>query len=111
MKVLKPRAHMKLGNKRGHDVTYSRVYAGDRLPDDAVGIDFLVVMGGPQDPDTTLEACPHFNAKAEQALIASAVKTGKAVIGICTGSQLIGEALGAPFSHSPEKRLVNSRSH
>ena len=39
-------------------------------------------MGGPQDPDTTLEACPHFNAKAEQALIASAVKTGKAVIGI-----------------------------
>ncbi|MCQ4010603.1 hypothetical protein FK521_27960, partial [Klebsiella pneumoniae] len=60
---------------QGHDVTYSRVYAGDRLPDDAVGIDFLVVMGGPQDPDTTLEACPHFNAKAEQALIASAVKT------------------------------------
>ncbi len=62
-------------------------------------------MGGPQDPDTTLEACPHFNAKAEQALIASAVKTGKAVIGICTGSQLIGEALGAPFSHSPEKEI------
>ncbi|MBX4365215.1 hypothetical protein K4H01_22660, partial [Mycobacterium tuberculosis] len=71
----------------------------------AVGIDFLVVMGGPQDPDTTLEACPHFNAKAEQALIASAVKTGKAVIGICLGSQLIGEALGAPFSHSPEQVL------
>ena len=83
MKVLKPRAHMKRAINRGHDVTYSRVYAGDRLPDDAVGIDFLVVMGGPQDPDTTLEACPHFNAKAEQALIASAVKTGKAVIGIC----------------------------
>ncbi|MDK5807761.1 glutamine amidotransferase-related protein, partial [Klebsiella pneumoniae] len=43
--------------------------------------------------------------KAEQALIASAVKTGKAVIGICLGSQLIGEALGAPFSHSPEKEI------
>lgn len=100
-----PGAYETWAINQGHDVTYSRVYAGDRLPDDAVGIDFLVVMGGPQDPDTTLEACPHFNAKAEQALIASAVKTGKAVIGICLGSQLIGEALGAPFSHSPEKEI------
>ena len=29
----------------------------------------------------------------------------KAVIGICLGSQLIGEALGAPFAHSPEKEI------
>ncbi|PLM20943.1 GMP synthase [Klebsiella pneumoniae] len=100
-----PGAYETWAINQGHDVTYSRVYAGDRLPDDAVGIDFLIVMGGPQDPDTTLEECPHFNAKAEQALIASAVKTGKAVIGICLGSQLIGEALGAPFSHSPEKEI------
>ena len=90
---------------RGHAVTYSRVYAGDRLPVDAAGIDFLIVMGGPQDPATTLEACPHFDAKAEQALIAAAVESGKAVIGICLGSQLIGEALGAPFAHSPEKEI------
>ena len=100
-----PGAYETWAINQGHDVTYSRVYAGDRLPADAEGIDFLIVMGGPQDPDTTLEACPHFNAKAEQALIASAVKTGKAVIGICLGSQLIGEALGAPFSHSPEKEI------
>ncbi|WP_200982794.1 type 1 glutamine amidotransferase [Klebsiella quasipneumoniae] len=100
-----PGAYATWAINQGHDVTYSRVYAGDRLPADAEGIDFLIVMGGPQDPDTTLEACPHFNAKAEQTLIASAVKTGKAVIGICLGSQLIGEALGAPFSHSPEKEI------
>lgn len=100
-----PGAYETWAINQGHDVTYSRVYAGDRLPADVEGIDFLIVMGGPQDPDTTLEACPHFNAKAEQALIASAVKTGKAVIGICLGSQLIGEALGAPFSHSPEKEI------
>ena len=68
-----PGAYETWAINQGHDVTYSRVYAGDRLPDDAVGIDFLIVMGGPQDPDTTLEKCPHFNAKAEQALIASAV--------------------------------------
>ena len=27
------------------------------------------------------------------------------MIGICLGSQLIGEALGAPFAHSPEKEI------
>ncbi len=55
-----PGAYETWAINQGHDVTYSRVYAGDRLPDDAVGIDFLIVMGGPQDPDTTLEECPHF---------------------------------------------------
>lgn len=76
-----------------------------RKPEDAEGIDFLIVMGGPQDPATTLKECPHFDAKGEQALIASAVKAGKAVIGICLGSQLIGEEQGAPFDHSPEKEI------
>lgn len=100
-----PGAYETWARDHGHTVTYSRVYAGDKLPADAEGIDFLIVMGGPQAPDTTPEACPHFDSKGEQALIASAVKSGKAVIGICLGSQLIGEALGAPFAHSPEKEI------
>lgn len=100
-----PGAYETWAINHGHDVSYSRVYAGDKLPADAEGIDFLIVMGGPQDPSTTLAGCPHFDAKGEQALIASAVQTGKAVIGICLGSQLIGEALGAPFAHSPEKEI------
>ena len=100
-----PGAYEAWATKRGHDVTYSRVYAGDKLPADTEDIDFLIVMGGPQDPVTTLDECPHFDSKGEQALIASAVQTGKAVIGICLGSQLIGEALDAPFAHSPEKEI------
>ncbi|HEJ8257807.1 TPA: type 1 glutamine amidotransferase [Klebsiella oxytoca] len=100
-----PGAYETWARNHGHDVTYSRVYAGDALPVDAEGIDFLIVMGGPQDPATTLEECMYFDSKGEQVLIASAVKTGKAVIGICLGSQLIGEALGAPFAHSPEKEI------
>lgn len=39
-----PGAYETWAINQGHDVTYSRVYAGDRLPDDAVGIDFLIVM-------------------------------------------------------------------
>lgn len=100
-----PGAYETWARTRGHDLTFSRLYAGDELPATADGIDFLIVMGGPQDPATTRAVCPHFDSKREQALIYSAVNTGKAVIGVCLGSQLIGEALGAPFAHSPEKEI------
>ncbi|MEG3131142.1 type 1 glutamine amidotransferase [Pantoea cypripedii] len=100
-----PGAYETWANKVGHQVTFSRVYLGETLPDDITGIDFLIVMGGPQDPATTREVCPHFDSVGEQAVIAAAVAAGKVVIGICLGSQLIGEALGASFSHSPEKEI------
>ena len=100
-----PGAYETWARDRGHHVSFSRVYAGDALPRDASSIDLLIVMGGPQDPATRPEECAHFDSKGEQALIASAVKAGKAVIGICLGSQLIGEALSAPFAHSPEKEI------
>lgn len=100
-----PGAYETWAQQRGHGITYSRVYAGDPLPEAVDGIDFLIVMGGPQDPSTTVEECPHFNAAAEQALIKAASDAGKAVIGICLGSQLIGQALGASFDHSPEKEI------
>lgn len=91
--------------ERGHEATYSRVYAHESLPQSVESIDLLVVMGGPQSPSTTKEECPHFDAATERALIAQCIKAGKAVVGICLGSQLIGEALGAPNAHSPEKEI------
>ncbi|MBV7404236.1 type 1 glutamine amidotransferase [Enterobacter sp. ENT03] len=90
---------------RGHEVTFSRVYAGQKLPEDVRGIDLLIVMGGPQDPSVTMDECPYFDASAEQFLIACAARAGKAIVGVCLGAQLIGEALGAPFEHSPEKEI------
>lgn len=100
-----PGAYETWAISRGHEITYSRVYAGEKLPQDARDIDLLIVMGGPQDPAFTVDQCTHFDSKAEQALIASAVSFGKAIIGVCLSSQLIGEALGAPFAHSPEKEI------
>ncbi len=90
---------------RGHKASYSRVYNYEPLPQSADGIDLLVVMGGPQSPSTTKEECPHFDAAAERDLIAKCVNAGKAVVGVCLGSQLIGEALGACYAHSPEKEI------
>ncbi|WP_226000073.1 glutamine amidotransferase-related protein [Paenibacillus sp. BJ-4] len=90
---------------RGYTAGYSRVYAGEKLPKSADEIDLLIVLGCPQDPSTTMEECSHFNAAAEIALINKCIKAGKAVLGVCLGAQLIGEALGAKHEHSPEKEI------
>ncbi|MCX8574327.1 MULTISPECIES: type 1 glutamine amidotransferase [unclassified Gilliamella] len=88
-----------------HTVTYSRVYLGEPLSERIDNIDFLIIMGGPQSPATTKQECAHFDSLAEQTFILSAIKANKIVIGVCLGSQLIGEALGAHFEHSPEKEI------
>jgi GMP synthase (glutamine-hydrolysing) len=100
-----PGAYATWARSRGHSISYSRVYQGEPLPMSAEGIDFLIVMGGPQSPATTKAECPHFDAAAEISLIARCVAAGRAVIGVCLGSQLIGEASGARFDHSPEKEI------
>ena len=100
-----PGAYEVWGKSRGCSMSYSRVYQGDPLPEDLQSTDLLIIMGGPQSPATALEECPWFDAQAEKALISRAIEAGKTVIGVCLGSQLIGEALGAAFCHSPEKEI------
>jgi len=86
-------------------MAYSRVYAGERLPATVSDIDLLVVLGGPQSPSTPKSECPHFDADAEKALISRAISANRAVVGVCLGAQLIGEALGAKHERSPEKEI------
>lgn len=100
-----PGAYELWAKQHQYAISYSRVYLNEPLPNTVDDIDMLIVMGGPQCPATTRAECSHFDAQAEQAVIAKAVKEGKIVVGICLGSQLIGEALGAPFGHSPEKEI------
>ncbi|MZI92993.1 glutamine amidotransferase [Vibrio sp. CAIM 722] len=100
-----PGAYEFWAKARGYTTTYTRVYDGDSLPIKVDDIDFLIVMGGPQDPVTTIEQCAHFDAKGEQAVITKAINAGKVVLGICLGAQLIGEALGAHYEHSPEREI------
>jgi GMP synthase (glutamine-hydrolysing) len=90
--------------KKGHDITYTRLYEGDTIPEES-DFDFLVVMGGPQSPATTVEECPYYDAKKEIAFIKTAADQDKILIGVCLGAQLIGEALSASFEHSPNREI------
>jgi GMP synthase (glutamine-hydrolysing) len=90
--------------QRGHDVIYTRLYNGDKFPEEC-DFDFLVIMGGPQSPATTTLECPHFDAQKEIEFIKKAIAEDKIILGVCLGAQFIGEALGAKFDHSPNREI------
>lgn len=89
---------------KGHEISYTKLYEGDSFPEKCE-FDFLIVMGGPQSPATTLEECPHFDAQKEIAFIKKAIEQNKVLLGVCLGAQFIGEALGAHFDHSPNREI------
>lgn len=87
------------------ETTYTRFYQNDKLPKTLDGFDYLIVMGGPQSPATTEKECLHFHAKEEIEFIGRAITQNKFVLGVCLGAQLIGEAIGAKFDHSPNREI------
>ena len=90
--------------KNGSAISYTKLYAGEIFPA-SCDFDFLVVMGGPQSPATTTAECPHFDGQKEIAFIKKAIDQKKVVLGVCLGAQMIGEAFGARFDHSPNREI------
>ncbi|CCN33113.1 putative glutamine amidotransferase [Vibrio nigripulchritudo SO65] len=84
---------------------YSKRYLGVALPRNSDEFDLLVVLGGPQSPATTTQECPYFDAQKERSLILHTIESGKSVVGVCLGAQLIGEALDAKHQTSPEPEI------
>ena len=99
-----PGEYLSWADRHGHDVTVSKCWEYKSVPKSAEA-DMLVVLGGYQCPATTKEECGYFDAEAEKALIRRYVEAGKMVVGVCLGAQLLGEALGAPYEHSPEREI------
>ena len=99
-----PAAIVIWAQKKGCDIKYTRLYNGDTFPGEC-NFDFLVVMGGPQSPATTLEESSHFDAPKEIAFIKKTIEQNKILLGVCLGAQLIGEARGAKFDHSPNREI------
>ncbi|KGJ90979.1 glutamine amidotransferase-related protein [Colwellia psychrerythraea] len=88
-----------------YTISSSKIFLGESLPVDNSAIDLLVILGGPQCPATTERECHYFSADKEIAFIRACINNDTAVVGVCLGAQLIGEALGATFEQSPEREI------
>ncbi|HAU52125.1 MAG TPA: glutamine amidotransferase, partial [Sphingobacterium sp.] len=53
-----PGAYLAWAEKQQHEVTFSQVYQQDLLPDEIDSVDVLIIMGGPQSPDSSPSEYP-----------------------------------------------------
>ena len=102
-----PGAYLAWAALSGHDISITKVYQNEKLPENADSFDFLIVMGGPQSPIENNNEYPYFDAKAEINLIKQAIKAKKFVVGVCLGAQLLGEAFGGKTEKSPFREIGN----
>ena len=100
-----PGAYLKWALERGHHITSTKVYEKEPLPETIDGIDFLIVMGGPQSPDEDRENFPYYDPKAEIAFMKEAIAADIYIVGVCLGAQLLSVAYGAKYEHSPEREI------
>ncbi len=87
--------------KQGILISSTRFFEKENLepPSD---YDFLVIMGGPMNAD---EENIYPWLREEKKWIAQAVRSGKKVLGVCLGAQLIARVLGAPVYKNPQKEI------
>lgn len=81
--------------KNNFPFTATHAYLSEDFPsvDD---FDFLIIMGGPQNANELL---------AEINFVHEAILAKKIILGICLGSQIIGDALGGKTTKSPHKEI------
>lgn len=85
----------------GHSLTATKFYKGEKLPE-LNDIDWLIIMGGPMSVNDEKE---HPWLAGGKKFIRQAIETGKTVLGICLGSQLVSAALGAKVYRNKEKEI------
>lgn len=101
-----PGEYLNWARSKNARITYTRCWLYERLPgEDEELPDILIVLGGPQSPASTKEEYPYYDAPAQISFIQKCAEAGKAVVGSCLGAQLVGEAMGAEYEHSPEREI------
>lgn len=86
---------------QGHVLSSTHFYQDESLPN-LEEFDFLVVMGGPMN---IYEENKYPWLVNEKKFIEQAIKYDKIVLGICLGSQLIADVLGAKVFPNPEPEI------
>jgi len=87
--------------RHNHTLSYTHFYDNHQLPN-VNNIDWLIVMGGPMG---VYDEAQYPWLAEEKAFIREAIEKGKTVIGICLGSQLIAEVLGAKVYPNKQKEI------
>lgn len=85
----------------GHSLTSTQVFKNETLPEMDT-VDCLIVMGGPMNVYQEKE---HAWLAGEKSFIRNAIKSGKVVIGVCLGAQLIANVLGARVYRNNHKEI------
>ena len=87
--------------KSGHTLTFTRLFANEKLPHSEL-FDMLVVMGGPMGANDDAR----FRwMRGEKLFIELAIQREKKVLGICLGAQLIAGVLGAKVYPNTQKEI------
>ena len=87
--------------ERGYEITSTRFFESVSVPD-LNEVDLLVVMGGPMSVNDEKEwswLAP------EKQVIRDAIQSGKSVLGVCLGAQLIASAMGARVYRNRVKEI------
>jgi GMP synthase-like glutamine amidotransferase len=97
---------------RQHTLTYTYFYSPDYQLPKLEDFDFLIVLGGymSANDETKFEWL-----KKEKTLISAAIKAQKYVLGICLGSQIVANVLGAKVFVNPRPEVgfwpINFHNH
>jgi GMP synthase-like glutamine amidotransferase len=86
---------------RGHQLSLTRLYAGEKLP----GIeefDWLLIMGGPMN---IYQEQQYPWLAEEKSCIDQALAADKTLLGICLGAQLLADRLGSRVYAGPELEI------
>lgn len=87
--------------KNHHTCHTTHLYREAKLPA-ANSFDLLIIMGGPMSIHDTLE---YPWLEQEKEFIRQATDSGKLVLGICLGAQLIASSMGAEVYQNPQKEI------
>ena len=85
----------------GHSMEYIRFYEDPSLPDPA-DVELLIIMGGPMN---VFDFHIHPWMQEEIDWVSEYIKSGKPLLGICLGAQIIAASLGADVYPGPHKEI------
>jgi GMP synthase-like glutamine amidotransferase len=88
-------------DSNGYTLTRTRFFESADLPDPEA-IDLLLVMGGPMSVN---DEDPYPWLAMEKQFVRKIIESGKPVLGICLGAQIIASAMGAKVFPSPVKEI------